>query len=361
MNKPVTLSYLETAHRNVAWFIDRHRNQELDMRPPFQRNPVWTTSQKSFLVDTVLRGLPVPELYMQDIVDEEGKQQYVLVDGQQRIRACLEYVEGRFALDAADSPEWGNVTFEELTSADKKAFFAYKFVVRTLPDLPEPALRDIFQRLNRNVVALNAQELRHATYWGPFIKTIEAEAEENEFWSEAGIFTAAEFRRMSDAEFISELVVAYLHGVQEKKKRLDEFYQLYEEGFEDRERVRSVFRSTTSEIAGILPDLRETRWRKKSDFYTLFLVLATRSAEFPLTREGRERLRASLRAFAHEVDDFLRIDDEAKQEGAPVHVARYGKAVSRAASDLQSRKARHEVLAELVTQSLASANAAVKA
>ncbi len=66
------MNYLETAHRNIAWFNDRHRSGELDMHPPFQRNPVWTDKQKKYLLDTILRGLPVPELYMQDLVDENG-------------------------------------------------------------------------------------------------------------------------------------------------------------------------------------------------------------------------------------------------------------------------------------------------
>lgn len=353
MNKAPPLNYLETAHRNIAWFNDRHKAGELQMRAPFQRNPVWTNSQKSYLIDTILRGLPVPELYMQDVVDENGQQEYVIVDGQQRTRACLEFIEGDFSLDESHSPEWGGITFDELSPDDKKRFFGYKFVVRTLPDLPEPALRDIFQRLNRNVVALNAQELRHATYWGPFIHTVEAEAEENGFWAASGVFTATEIKRMLDVEFISELVVAHLHGVQEKKKRLDYFYQRYEEEFEDSGRVRDVFRSVTGEITALLPELKGSRWRKKSDFYSLFHVLAERAESLPLPSEGRERVRGALIEFARQVDEVLRLDDEERSSTWPANVVRYARAVSRAASDLQNRKTRSEVLSSLLDSAVA--------
>src|SRR5437016_5649113 len=202
------MNYLETAHRSVAWFNDRHRSGELDMHPPFQRNPVWTDAQKKYLIDTILRGLPIPELYMQDLVDEHGTQKYIIVDGQQRSRAFLEFIEGRFPLNPEDSPEWGEVSFEELPATEKQKIFRYKFVVRTLPEMPEEQLRDIFKRLNRNVVALNAQELKHATYSGFFIKAVEREAEANSFWAESGLFSTNDIRRMLDVEFVSELAVA---------------------------------------------------------------------------------------------------------------------------------------------------------
>lgn len=348
------MNYLETAHRNIAWFNSRNRASELDMRPPFQRNPVWTYPQKRYLMDTILRGLPVPELYMQDVVDAAGKEQYIVVDGQQRIRACLEFIEGRFSLSEKDSPEWGDVTFDDLSPEGKQRFFSYKFVVRTLPSMPEETLRDIFKRLNKNVVALNAQELRHATYWGPFIRTVEHEAEENPFWEESGVFSTTDVRRMLDVEYISELVVAYLHGPQDKKKRLDSYYQLYEERFEQCDEVRQALYKTTGEISGIIPDIRQTRWRKKSDFYTLFLVLAEFAGKFPLASEQRAAVRASLIEFGTRISEFLTIDLENVKEIEqwPKNVARFGIAVARAASDIGSRRVRSEVLKDLIGRHL---------
>jgi uncharacterized protein with ParB-like and HNH nuclease domain len=67
--------------------------------PPFQRNAVWTIVQKSYLIDTVLNGLPIPELYMQDVGDESGNEKHIVVDGQQRVRAVLDYVLGNFSLE----------------------------------------------------------------------------------------------------------------------------------------------------------------------------------------------------------------------------------------------------------------------
>jgi uncharacterized protein with ParB-like and HNH nuclease domain len=59
------------------------------MKPPFQRNPVWIHPQKSYLIDSILNGFPIPEIYMQEFVDEGGNERHVIIDGQQRIISIL--------------------------------------------------------------------------------------------------------------------------------------------------------------------------------------------------------------------------------------------------------------------------------
>jgi hypothetical protein len=315
-----------------------HDNGQLEMKPPFQRNPVWTDAQKSFLIDSILRGYPIPELYMQESVSETGKEKYVVVDGQQRVRACLEFIEGKLALDSAEAPDWPDASFDDLTAEERKAVFSYNFIVRQLPAVPDEELRVVFQRLNRNTVVLNAQELRHATYWGAFIKSMEQIAE-MEWWSTSGIFTANDVRRMLDVEFISELTIGLLHGPQNKKASLEKWYPAYEKEFPERARVESVFRAVLGEIGHLLPSISATRWRKKSDFYSLFLVLAGRAAELPLSKHGRSKISNALIKFGDSVTEFL-----SKGGAATKAVKVYSDAVERAASDLANRKARSEAL-----------------
>ena len=166
---PQAENFLHTTHRTVSWFNKAFSNKELELAAPFQRNPVWTELQKAYLIDTILHGLPIPELYMQDVGDEEGGERHIVVDGQQRVRAVLDFLHGNFSLAGDDvTKRWQGLNFESLSPDEKKAVFSYKFVVRVLPVMDEDNVRRIFARLNRNVVALNDQELRNATYWGPF-------------------------------------------------------------------------------------------------------------------------------------------------------------------------------------------------
>jgi hypothetical protein len=338
--------YLNTTHRSVIWFKKAFDANELVISPPFQRNPVWSRRQQAALIVTILLEYPIPELYMQDITDETGAQRHTLVDGQQRIRSILEFLDGQFELDD-ESDRWGGLSFEDLSPEDRKRIFEYAFVVRLLPDVPEVELRQIFQRINRNTTVLNAQELRHATYWGPFIKLMDA-ISDYEFWSDSGIFSASDRRRMLDVEFISELAVAVLNGLQNKKKNLEEFYQQYETSFEDEEHLRDLFVTTLGEIRHILPDLSSLRWKKKSDFYTLFLVFAENATSLPLSAEKRAAARQKLVSFALLVDEAIKA---AGDNAIPVQqdVRDYLRNVERAASDLGSRRERATTVNQVLT------------
>ena len=326
--------FLNSTRRSIAWLKKQADDGVLQMTPPFQRNPVWTHRQKSYLIDTILRGYPVPEIYMQELVDEKGNEIYTLVDGQQRIRACMEFIEGKYSLNPEDVPDWADMTFEELSPEEKKQFYAYNFVVRQLPELLDEVIRNIFKRLNRNVVALNKQELRHSTYWGGFISTMEHLADHS-YWEGAGIFNANDIRRMLDIEYISELAIGKIHGLQNKKSSLEKWYEIYETEFEQRKDIEQTFASVLGELHQILPGIQQTRWKKKSDFYTLFLVLANRIDVLPLASEKRDICSRRLVEFGSKVDAFL------AQEGqADENVREYARAVQRAASDLGNRRKR---------------------
>lgn len=338
--------FLNTTTRNVHWLVKTHEAGELDMKPPFQRNPVWVHRQKSFLIDTILSGLPIPEIYMQDLVDDEGDARYIVVDGQQRIRAVLEYVAGEYAVDAKDTPTWGDMYFDDLKPEERKRIRQYDFVVRQLPELDDVQIREVFQRLNKNVAALNKQELRQATYWGPFIKLMNDISDWDE-WSGFGLFSANDIRRMLDVELISELSIAILNGHQNKKAKLEHYYQVYEESFEHESFVKRVFRSVLGELERAFPNLPKTRWSKKTDFYTLFLVMAKHHESLPLASDKRQDVADFLTDFGSKIDQFVRSEDADKQN-VPQAVRDYGAGI-RASTDLGSRKRRFEALeAELV-------------
>ncbi len=330
--------FLNTTNRTIAWLKQVNDLSELEMKPPFQRNPVWTHPQKSYLIDSVLNGYPIPEIYMQEFVDEAGKQKHIVVDGQQRIRTCLEFVEGQFALREEESPSWANMKFDDLSPDDKKKVFAYTFIERILPEMPDEQIRGIFQRLNKNVVALNTQELRQATYWGPFIRTMQ-EISDYKYWSISGIFTPLNIRRMMDVEYISELSVALLHGHQNKKETLDKYYQEYEEEFESKDELISKFQVVLFEIEHIFPDLKNTRWRKKTDFYSIFVYLAEKSAQLPLASDIRKRVRKKLDEFETGVNKYL--SSEGQKVSLPKNVDDYGRSIRASSDCFVSEPVRH--------------------
>lgn len=342
--------FTKTTSRTVAWLKKASDAGSLVLAAPYQRNPVWTDPQKSSLIETILLEYPVPELYMQDIVESQGDEQHIIVDGQQRTRAVLDFINGDYSL-TNEIATFGGSSFDELPLSEKKKIFEYDFVVRVLPEMAPEQIRSIFQRINRNNVVLNSQELRHATYWGSFIKTVENLADD-EFWEIAGLFTANERRRMLDAEYVSELSIAALNGLQNKKTKLDDFYQAYELNFEKDSYLNQMFRSVLGEIRTILPDIRGTRWKKKSDFYTLFLIFADIVPLIPFSRDGRDAIRDDLEIFGRDVTSYLSGGKSSFGLDASPSVIQYADNVERAASDLSSRRKRRDALLEALSQNL---------
>ena len=147
---------------------------------------------------------------------------------------------------------------------------------------------------------------------------------------------------MLDVEFISELAVAMLHGPQNKKQSLDKYYALYENTFDDAKHVKETFRKVAGELVQSVGQFSKTRWRKKSDFYTLFLIMARRSGALPLNQARRQQLKISLVRFGNAVDAILR--DVGTAKGKTANVKAYASSVERAASDLANRKARETAL-----------------
>jgi hypothetical protein len=73
----------------IKWFKDLVADEELELNPSYQRDRVWSTSDSQKLVDSVLRGIPLPSIILnqrKDSLDQE------IVDGKQRLTAILRFM-----------------------------------------------------------------------------------------------------------------------------------------------------------------------------------------------------------------------------------------------------------------------------
>lgn len=331
--------------KNVAWFNDMSNNNRLDMTPSFQRNAVWTTKQKSYLIDSILNGYPIPEIYVQEVVDENGSSKCVIVDGQQRMRAVLEFIDNEFCINKKDSPEFNGAKFRDLEPEQKKTLFKYNFVVRTLPELADEEICQIFKRLNQNVVSLNSQELRKAAYSGPLIHIV-SDFSEMPLWNRLRIFTANDIKRMRDEEYISELILASIEGVTNKKDRLENFYMETEVEFSKEPYVKETFCKIAETLNPISFDLSYTRWSNKTDFYSLFLSLCKHQDKLPLAGDAQQALLHKLLDISEQVNGCININDDSSELFSK-DIMDYAKGV-RAASDSTARSLRQIALDNLL-------------
>ena len=339
-------------NQKISWFRKEESAGTLDLSPQFQRRPVWTEEQASYLIDTILSGLPIPEIYIRSSSSPQGETCYEVVDGQQRIRSVLLFGTNDLELSGEYvSAKWTGKQFDDLSDPEKSAFWDYKIVVRDVSGATDLEIRDLFKRLNVHSVALNDQELRHARYSGRFIKAIETLADD-EWWLETGIVNVRQIRRMEDVEYISELFIALIAGPQDKKKTLDDHYANYEGSMPQAAEWIGQFERTRDFMISLLPPGELRNWRGKSDFYSLFLAIAPLADRIPrLTNSEKDAVRGELRVFRSEVDEAKKKDNKKR---FPDDVHEYAEAVTRAATDLGRRNARLRILEARIQKALAS-------
>jgi hypothetical protein len=245
----------------------------LDISPKFQRRPVWKLPHRSYFIDTLLRGLPVPPIYLRETQrpDFSGRVREV-IDGQQRIRAVLDYMDGKYSISRTLPSPWAGKSFKQLTPELRERIENFHFSCEVFHGLSDAAVLEMFSRINTYSVQLNRQELRNGKWFGHFKQSCYGLAYEHlEFWRNNRIFTEQSIARMLEAELTSELVILGLDGVQDKKDSIDTFYSDYDESFPGQESAEKRFRVTIDEIsesAGSI--LKDTNFRRVPLFYALY-------------------------------------------------------------------------------------------
>ena len=333
-------------NQNISWFKNEADRGTLELSPNFQRNPVWDEEQSSYLIDSLLNGLPIPEIYLRSITSPNGKVIHEVVDGQQRTRAILNFVQNDLVLEGDDvSPKWRGNSWDDFDDATKKMFWSYNIVVRDLGEVSDGEVRDLFRRLNINSIVLNDQELRHARYTGVFIRTVEGLAD-SDWLLNRGIVNLAQIRRMQDVEFVSELIIGLMAGPQDKKKVLDMYFADYDDDFPEADEWKKMYRDTCQLLDDVLGIEGIRAWRGKSDFYTLFLCfggIVKDKRKLPIRK--KRMIRAQLNSLNSEIRQAKKRDNT-QEFNKDVH--RYAEAVTRASTDLARRNIRQAVLNERI-------------
>lgn len=344
----------ESAYYPISWFATASRDKLLTLDPPFQRKPVWSTKQRSALIETILLDLPVPEIFMQARFTPDGTSVHVVVDGQQRIRSILKFLaldssddeDNGFALELEPSSQWNSLNFDDLDDDTKIEFYSRSLSVRRLdPTASREDIKDVFRRFNKYLLPLSAQELRHAAYEGPLVSLATRLADEP-FWVAERLVTPQSVRRMKDVEFVSDLVIGVMYGPQAgNAATLDKYYRLmeaFDEELPEQGELLRRFEEALRIVRDALSPLRGSRWGNRTDFYSLFVAISELLRGGAIAGESIDQLGQQLTEFAADVNRRL------GNEHIPMRreVIAYVRAVEKGASDRSRRLARHEILIE---------------
>lgn len=302
-----------TRNYSVRDFEEWTERGELVLAPKFQRRSVWNAKAQSFLMDTIIRGKPIPKLYMRQSVNVSTRRALrEIVDGQQRLRTVLSFIKDGFKLSRTHNRESGGRFFSELDEDTQKEILKYEFVVDLLQDMPDNEIYDVFARINTYSERLKPQELRNALYFGEFKTSVyELSREFVGFLQANRIFNDKQILRMAEAEFISELLLALEEGIREGKRAvIDRAYVQYDDVFTSRLKLEKRFAEVIDTIGQLLgEDLKSLRFRAAKLFYPLFCSVYHLKYGLPNLIAPRKTIKAAefprLKAAVEQIDVLI--------------------------------------------------------
>jgi uncharacterized protein with ParB-like and HNH nuclease domain len=271
-------------------------NDRLEIRPSFQRKLVWGDAAKIMLIDTILKNIPMPKIFLSNLVKDNSPYRSV-IDGQQRITTILSFIRDEFFLKKPYDGEFLNKKFSDLPKEIQNSFLRYKIDFNEINDASEEQLREIYSRVNKYSTVLTKQELRRSDFPGDFLRLAEKLAV-IPFFDEAKVFTITNRRRFGDAEYVSELLAGLIGGIQDKKNTLDDFYKDYADwNITEKDKIEKEFIEILKDIHLIFNEkehtgqsgpitacyheklkfkgfIGKTRFKQKADFYALFFAIS---------------------------------------------------------------------------------------
>jgi uncharacterized protein with ParB-like and HNH nuclease domain len=274
---------------SVADILGWTRSKTLNLNPDFQRRPVWKPGAKSYFIDTILRGYPTPVVFIRERAAnlKTLEPQRDVVDGQQRLRTILSYINGelledfnedtdRFEISRTHNSEYAGKTFGQLPKDARQRILDYEFAVHVFgADVGDREILQSFARMNATGVKLNDQELRNAEFYGDFkTAAFELAAEQLERWREWSIFTSYNIARMDEVELTSELLILMIDGISEKSAAvIDRYYSDYDAALSSRDELAKRFRSVFDTFDKSFSPAVKQLFKKRTIFYCTFAAI----------------------------------------------------------------------------------------
>lgn len=205
--------------------------------PDFQRNYVWDIKRASKLIESLLIGLPIPQVFLY----EKGRNEFLVIDGQQRLMTLYYFFNGRFPKKEKRSElreifdkngfipdhimsddnffQKFNLKLDGITEGQDNKFDGKNYdtlgdyqmslnlaTIRNMiikpisSDDEDGAMFEIFNRLNSGGVNLTPQEIRMSLYQSKLLVSL-TDLNKNSKWREL-LGNPTEDLRLSDVEAI---------------------------------------------------------------------------------------------------------------------------------------------------------------
>ena len=201
----------ESKHDIMSYPVDKPLQEYVEMWengllvvPSFQRGFVWDQIRASKLIESFLLGIPVPEVFL---YRPKNTKKHWIVDGQQRIRSFVQFLQGRFGESEFKlrnvASEWEGRCFADLSDDDQShlrlTVLRSMVTLQVNPDNHVLVYR-LFERLNVECARLHPMEVRQRLSMEDFIDHLK-NLNENSDWR-AIVGTPSPDARLRDVELI---------------------------------------------------------------------------------------------------------------------------------------------------------------
>lgn len=185
--------------------------------PQFQRGYVWSLKEASRFIESLLFGLPVPNIFLSVEPDTE---KLLVVDGRQRLSTLQYFYTGIWPLSkrefsikgTGEKGKYEGMTYATLSVSDRRkldnALLPAFIIKQDQPSEDNSSIYHVFERLNTSGVSLTPQEIRAAIYHGPFSELLK-ELNGDKLWRE---IYGAENKFMRDQELILRFFAFYFNS-----------------------------------------------------------------------------------------------------------------------------------------------------
>ena len=353
----------------IADLVNRYDKGVLNLSPTFQRKSVWRDRDRHLLIESLLRGFPIPAIFLYQR-NEAGRLCYDVIDGKQRLETMLRFMgsmRGAFTVKAS-LPGLDGV--QQISSATLKRNKSHMTLVRPqLESYRVPVIEvngdlgdivELFVRINSTGKPLTPQEKRNAKYSGSdLLKAATALANKLEPKFDAlGVFNAAQKSRMKHVEFCAEIILSLHQGdVLNKKAAVDRVMAAKAMPATHLKKSTAAAFATINLVAKMFPDLTTTRFKQIVDFYSLVVLVGKLQTEGAILIDKRRNAMAwdLLKAFGVEVDKVR--EQQRKVQGAgegQENYRDYLMTVSQMTDDISQRRQREKLLRGIIGSVFAS-------
>ena len=309
----------------ISDFIEWDSKNRLILNPDFQRGSVWIPAARVFLIDTILNDLPIPQVYFRTRISPTD--QTILrevVDGQQRLRAILDFAKNKLQL-SSKSPKFKDQRYSSLDENSQTKFLSYKISAVQLIDASDAEVIEVFARLNSYSVKVTPAELRHAEYTEPVKWAVyDATRSWHELWSDFEVVSKRDTIRLRNNTLMAELFMAFDWGLNSGgETNVNKYYRM-SKGEDDahfnllREKIDRNIKIVVDRCSH---NFRDTVFFKSPNFLILTVAVAFLSGEIKSSEltEGVDELRGKgvdwkkAERFLSEISQSFDVDEEQSQ------------------------------------------------